>query len=243
MTYQRLAKTRQRERAPLRVVTASTGSRLPFCCRGARHSAARRGATRLRSMATRDRSHRTPDACSRPPELPKRLREALAARRVPSASRRRRYRPDGSLATGMLWLKDVGECVRAAEVTKAKQERRVSEPGRNLSYGDYILRTGRGIIGAFELVFGAFLYQKFKGRSRIVDVGPGRCWFPKQNPQAIIAVDNSPELVEYFSKQGIDIRLGDAYNLQLPDAYADGVLSVRSPFLASSRKFCLSRQI
>jgi SAM-dependent methyltransferase len=124
----------------------------------------------------------------------------------------------------MLWLRDVGECVRAAEVTKAKQERRVSEPGRNLSYGDYILRTGRGIIGAFELVFGAFLYQKFKGRSRIVDVGPGRCWFPKQNPQGIIAVDNSPELVEYFSKQGIDIRLGDAYNLPLPDAYADGVL-------------------
>jgi hypothetical protein len=151
--------------------------------------------------------------------------EALAARAFRPRHDADDIDPMVSLATGMLWLKDVGECVRAAEMTKAKQERRVSEPGRNLSYGDYILRTGRGIIGAFELVFGAFLYQKFKGRSRIVDVGPGRCWFPKQNPQAIIAVDNSPELVEYFSKQGIDIRLGDAYNLQLPDAYADGVLA------------------
>jgi SAM-dependent methyltransferase len=101
----------------------------------------------------------------------------------------------------------------------------VSESARNLSYGNYILRTGQGIIGKFELVFGAFLYQKFEGRSRIVDIGPGRCWFPKQNPQAIIAVDNSPELVEYFCKQGIDIRLGDAYSLGLPDASVDGVLA------------------
>jgi Glycosyl transferases group 1 len=83
-----------------RITTALTGSRLPFCCRGARHSAARRGATRLRSMATRDHSHRTPDACSRRPELPKRLREALADRRVPPASRHRRYRPDGVLGYG-----------------------------------------------------------------------------------------------------------------------------------------------
>jgi SAM-dependent methyltransferase len=99
----------------------------------------------------------------------------------------------------------------------------VSEQTRNLSYGNYILRTGKGIIGEYELVFGAFFYQRFKGRSRVVDIGPGRCWFPKQNPQAILAVDNSPELVEHFSRQGIDIRLGDAYNLGLPDTSVDGV--------------------
>src|SRR5438105_2827137 len=77
------------------------------------------------------------------------------------------------------------------------EEVQMSEQTRNLSYGDYILRTGRGIIGEYELVFGAFFYQKFEGRSRIVDIGPGRCWFPKQNPQCILAVDNSPELVAH----------------------------------------------
>ena len=101
-------------------------------------------------MATRDRAHRTPDACSRRPELPKRLREALAARAFRPRHDADDIDPMVSLATGMLWLKDVGECVRAAEMTKAKQERRVSEPGRNLSYGDYILRTGRGIIEAYR---------------------------------------------------------------------------------------------
>ena len=94
---------------------------------------------------------------------------------------------------------------------------------RNTSYGDYILRTGTGLMGQYEQVFGAFFYEKFLGRSRIVDIGPGRCWFPRQDPKFIIAVDNSPEIVEHYSKQGIDIRLGDAYNLGLPDAYVDGV--------------------
>ena len=94
----------------------------------------------------------------------------------------------------------------------------------NTSYGDYILRTGGGLVGRYEEVVGAFFYQsRFAGCSRIVDIGPGRCWFTRQNPQIIVAVDNSPELVEHYSRVGIDIRLGDAYKLGLPDEYVDGV--------------------
>lgn len=86
--------------------------------------------------------------------------------------------------------------------------------------------SGNGLEGVsdYELLFGSLLYQKyFRNRRCIVDIGPGRCWFTKQNPQTIIAVDNSPELVQHYSKEGIDIRLGDAYDLRLPDRYADGI--------------------
>lgn len=100
----------------------------------------------------------------------------------------------------------------------------VTSQTRNPSYGDYILRTGLETVNEYELLFGSVLYQKyFRNRQRIIDIGPGRCWFSKQNPQAIVAVDNSPELVEHYSKQGIDIRLGDAYDLRLSEDYADGV--------------------
>ena len=95
---------------------------------------------------------------------------------------------------------------------------------RNPSYGGYILRTGLEVVSEYELLFGSVLYQKhFRTCRRIVDIGPGRCWFTKQNPHTIVAVDNSPELVEHYTKQGIDIRLGDAYDLRLPDQYADGI--------------------
>ena len=95
---------------------------------------------------------------------------------------------------------------------------------RNPSYGGYILRTGLEVVSEYELLFGSVLYQKyFRHCRRIVDIGPGRCWFTKQNPHTIVAVDNSPELVEHYTKQGIDIRLGDAYDLCLPDQYADGI--------------------
>lgn len=98
----------------------------------------------------------------------------------------------------------------------------ISQP-RNPSYGGYILRTGSEV-SEYELLFGSLFYQKyFRNRRHIVDIGPGRCWFTKQNPQTIVAVDNSPELVEHYLGEGIDIRLGDAYDLPLPDQYADGI--------------------
>jgi SAM-dependent methyltransferase len=91
------------------------------------------------------------------------------------------------------------------------------------AYGDYILRTGKGIIGQLETSFGAYWYKsRFAGKSPILDLGPGRCWFTKQNANAIVAVDNSPELVEHFGKEGINIKLGDAYNIPFPDEYFEG---------------------
>jgi SAM-dependent methyltransferase len=93
-----------------------------------------------------------------------------------------------------------------------------------VAYGHYILRTGGGLVGEFENVLGAFFYQsRFAGRSPVLDLAPGRCWFARQNPAAILAVDNSPELVDHYSRTGINIRLGDAYELPVAENHLEGV--------------------
>jgi SAM-dependent methyltransferase len=92
------------------------------------------------------------------------------------------------------------------------------------NYGEYILRTGKGVVAQAEDVMGAFFYRtRFAGRKPIVDVGPGRCWFTRQAPADIIAVDNAPELVAHYRALGLDIRLGDAYRLPLDDGSMQGV--------------------
>jgi SAM-dependent methyltransferase len=92
------------------------------------------------------------------------------------------------------------------------------------SYGDYILRTGTDIVRQLELVYGAHWYStRFAGKAPILDLGPGRCWFTKQNPNDIVAVDNAPELVEHYGQKGINIRLGDAYRIPYPEEYFEGV--------------------
>jgi SAM-dependent methyltransferase len=96
-------------------------------------------------------------------------------------------------------------------------------PERNTSYGDYIMRTGHEVLFRYEDLCGAFYYKRFRGCSKIVDIGPGRCWFARQSPATIIAIDNSPELVQHFALLGIDIRLGDAYDTGLQDEAVDGV--------------------
>jgi SAM-dependent methyltransferase len=91
-------------------------------------------------------------------------------------------------------------------------------------YGDYILRTGKGVVADLELACGAYWYQKFfAGKKPILDLGPGRCWFTRQNPAEIIAVDNSPELVEHYRQAQVDIRCGEAYAIPFPDGYFEGV--------------------
>jgi SAM-dependent methyltransferase len=91
-------------------------------------------------------------------------------------------------------------------------------------YGDYILRTGTDIIRRLELVYGAHWYRnRFAGKAPILDLGPGRCWFAKQNLNDITAVDNAPELVEHYGQQGINIRLGDAYRIPYPEEHFEGV--------------------
>jgi SAM-dependent methyltransferase len=105
------------------------------------------------------------------------------------------------------------------ELTVAKLHPPYGEP-----YGDYILRTGTDIIRQVELVYGAHWYRtRFIGKGPILDLGPGRCWFTKQNVKNIVAVDNAPRLVEHYGRQGLNIRLGDAYRIPYPDQYFEGV--------------------
>jgi len=92
------------------------------------------------------------------------------------------------------------------------------------AYGQYILTTGEGIVGQIEMVWGRFFYEsRFQGKRPVADVGPGRCWFTRQNPDDIAAIDNAPDLVEYYSAQQLKITLGSAYEIPFPDAYFEGV--------------------
>jgi SAM-dependent methyltransferase len=91
-------------------------------------------------------------------------------------------------------------------------------------YGEYILRTGTDIVRQLELAFGAHWYRtRFAGKAPVLDLGPGRCWFTKQNIYDIVAVDNAPELVEHYGQEGINIRLGDAYRIPYPGEFFEGV--------------------
>ena len=92
------------------------------------------------------------------------------------------------------------------------------------AYGNYILRTGQGITGELELLFGAHWYGAlFAGKKPILDLGPGRCWFTKQNKEDIIAVDNAPDLVDHYRLEGINIHLGDAYHIPFPEKSFQGL--------------------
>jgi ubiquinone/menaquinone biosynthesis C-methylase UbiE len=91
-------------------------------------------------------------------------------------------------------------------------------------YGQYILTTGEGIVGQIEMVWGRFWYEsRFQGMQPVADVGPGRCWFTRQNPGGIVAIDNAPDLVEHYQAQHLRITLGSAYEMPFPDGYFEGV--------------------
>jgi SAM-dependent methyltransferase len=86
-----------------------------------------------------------------------------------------------------------------------------------MTYGEYILSTGKGRVGQFELVLGRFFYERdFVGRAPILDLAPGRCWFTRQNVGDIEAVDLAPEIVEHYSAQGVQITEGSAYEIPHP---------------------------
>lgn len=94
-----------------------------------------------------------------------------------------------------------------------------------MAYGEYILKTGGGI-SAWEALFGRYIYEsRFASLSPILDIGPGRCWFTRQNPAAIVAVDSSPEIVEKYRVEGINIQLGSAYQVPFDDDHFAGVFS------------------
>ncbi len=94
------------------------------------------------------------------------------------------------------------------------------------AYGDYILRTG-GEFGAWENLFNRYFYEsRFRDlEAPIVDLGPGRCAFTRQAPDKIIAVDNAPSVVDHYGSEGLDIRLGSAYELPFEDASVSGLYS------------------
>jgi SAM-dependent methyltransferase len=92
------------------------------------------------------------------------------------------------------------------------------------SYGQYILATGEGIAGQIEMVWGRFFYEsRFQGLKPVADVGAGRCWFTRQNPSDIVAIDNAPDLVQHYSAGGLQTALGSAYEIPFPDAYFKGI--------------------
>ncbi len=93
-----------------------------------------------------------------------------------------------------------------------------------MSYGNYILRTGLGTVGELELAMGRHYYEKdFRESQPVLDLGPGRCWFTKQNVAHIIAVDIEEEIVQHYAAEGLQIRQGSAYDIPFPDNYFSGV--------------------
>jgi SAM-dependent methyltransferase len=94
------------------------------------------------------------------------------------------------------------------------------------AYGQYLLRTGAGILGKIELLWGRYWYEtRFKGLAPVLDLAPGRCWFTIQNPVDIAGVDKARDIVEHYSRLGINIQVGDAYSIPHPDDSFCGVFS------------------
>jgi ubiquinone/menaquinone biosynthesis C-methylase UbiE len=90
-------------------------------------------------------------------------------------------------------------------------------------YGGHILETGDQI-EAWEDVFGRyFLQSRFLDKKSILDIGPGRCWFTRQAPDRILAVDSEPDIVERYSNEGLNIVLGTVEDLPIEDRSYDGL--------------------
>ena len=92
------------------------------------------------------------------------------------------------------------------------------------AYGEYLLRTGMEI-DAWERLFNRYFYNsRFRGlEAPIVDLGPGRCAFTRQAPDKIVPVDNAPAVVDHYKLEGLDIRLGSAYDLPFAGESVSGL--------------------
>ncbi len=94
-----------------------------------------------------------------------------------------------------------------------------------MTYGDYILNTGQGL-EQWEAAFGAYLYaSRFQGRRPILDIGPGRCWFTKQDPDNVVALDTEPAIVARYQSEGLNIVQGSIYDIPFPDSEFGAVFS------------------
>jgi SAM-dependent methyltransferase len=78
----------------------------------------------------------------------------------------------------------------------------------------------------WERVFTRWVFEsRFAGRRPILELGPGRCFFVRQAPGDIVAIDTAVGVVEHYAAEGLDIRVGDACDLPFEDDYFEGVYS------------------
>lgn len=94
-----------------------------------------------------------------------------------------------------------------------------------MDYGGYVLGAETDQYAVqWENAVGRYLYQtRFEGRRPLLDIGPGRCWFTRQAPDDIVAVELDATLVARYQGEGLDIRQGSIYELPFDDAAFDGV--------------------
>jgi SAM-dependent methyltransferase len=92
------------------------------------------------------------------------------------------------------------------------------------TYGSYVLDTG--VDHAWERLFNRYLFEsRFGGYQTIIDLGPGRCAFTRTAPDRVIAIDNAPAVVDRYTSEGLDIRLGSADHMPLDDGSMDALYS------------------
>jgi SAM-dependent methyltransferase len=92
-----------------------------------------------------------------------------------------------------------------------------------VSYAEYILRTGNAL-ATWEDAFGRYLYEsRFRGRRPILDVGPGRCWFTRQQPSDITGLELEQDLVDRYVAQGLQLRQGSVMDIPFEDEAFQGV--------------------
>ena len=91
-------------------------------------------------------------------------------------------------------------------------------------YGEYILRTGTQKVRQLELVYGTHWYRtRFAGKAPILDLGPGAAGSQNRNAKLHHRGRQCAELVAHYRQEGINITLGEAYQVPYPDASFEGV--------------------
>jgi len=87
------------------------------------------------------------------------------------------------------------------------------------AYGDHIYAQAKRSTPGERY----FYESRFRDlETPIVDLGPGRCTFTRQGLRQDYSVDNSPAVVDRYGSEGLDIRLGSAYDLPFEDASVSG---------------------
>jgi SAM-dependent methyltransferase len=92
-----------------------------------------------------------------------------------------------------------------------------------MSYGEYIVSTGAGL-RRWENAFGRYLYDsRFRGKAPVLDIGAGRCWFTRQDPASIRALDIEEKIVAHYRREGLDVYCGTIYDIPFESESFAGV--------------------